>query len=47
MKIWARTSKIVGTALLKSMAISGIAWAQLFKHPKGTHFSLIPTEETI
>ena len=46
MKIWTRTSKIVGTALLTSMALSGITWAQECNNPEVIRFSMIPTEET-
>ena len=46
MKTWTRTSKIVGAALLTSMALSGITWAQECKNPEVIRFSMIPTEET-
>jgi phosphonate transport system substrate-binding protein len=46
MKIWTRTSRIVGAALLTSMALNGITWAQECKNPEVIRFSMIPTEET-
>ncbi|MGB3280631.1 MAG: phosphate/phosphite/phosphonate ABC transporter substrate-binding protein [Pseudorhodobacter sp.] len=46
MNIWTRTSKILGTALLASVALTGAAAAQECKNPDVIRFSMIPTEET-
>jgi len=46
MEIWTKTTKIVGTALLASMTVVGVANAQDCKDPEVLRFSMIPTEET-
>ena len=46
MTIWTRTSKMIGAALLASVAFTGFAQAQECKNPEVIRFSMIPTEET-
>lgn len=46
MNIWTKTTKIIGAALLASVAFTGGALAQECKNPDVIRFSMIPTEET-
>ena len=46
MNIWTKSSKIVGAALLASVAFTGLSQAQECKNPEVIRFSMIPTEET-
>ncbi|WP_299841774.1 phosphate/phosphite/phosphonate ABC transporter substrate-binding protein [uncultured Roseovarius sp.] len=46
MKIWTKTTRTIGAALLGSLSLMGAAQAQECKDPEVIRFSMIPTEET-